>query len=200
MHQNFPDESTFSSVVDWIQSSCALFGDAIAVQDGFGVLTYWELWNRSKLLAQVLIENGVRANDLVGLWAEQSNDLLVGIVGILAAGGAYVPLDPAYPLKRLEFIVSDAELTLIVAPAKLTDDAARLHVTVIATPEHSSKARSTPLLPVIEEDQAAYVRELGLAKAHPDQRECRRCTHSSNRKILNAEPNRRRRRTARRRC
>ena len=40
--------------------------------------------------------------------------MLIGILAILRAGGAYVPIDPEYPAERIEHIVSDAELDIIL--------------------------------------------------------------------------------------
>ncbi len=44
----------------------------------------------------------------MGLAAERSLELVIGILGILKAGGAYVPLDPDYPRERLELLLEDA--------------------------------------------------------------------------------------------
>ena len=50
----------------------------------------------------------------VGLAAERSFELVVGLLGILKAGGAYVPLDPSYPAERLAFMMADARLSVLV--------------------------------------------------------------------------------------
>ena len=65
-------------------------------------LTYCELNRRANRLARVLRdEYGVGADVCVGLCAEKSAAMLVGMLGILKAGGAYVPLDPEYPDQRV---------------------------------------------------------------------------------------------------
>jgi amino acid adenylation domain-containing protein len=45
---------------------------------------------------------------MVGLCADRTPDMVVGLLGILKAGGAYLPLDPLHPADRLAFVLEDA--------------------------------------------------------------------------------------------
>ncbi|MBE9115230.1 amino acid adenylation domain-containing protein [Lusitaniella coriacea LEGE 07157] len=92
--------------------------DAIAVQWENQSLTYQELNEKANQLARYLQGLGVEPEVLVGICVERSLDLLVGILGILKAGGAYVPLDPAYPQTRLDYMVADAKIGILVAQDK----------------------------------------------------------------------------------
>ena len=51
---------------------------------------------------------------LVGVCAERSLELVVGLLAVLKAGGAYLPLDPEYPAERLTDMVSDAALRVVL--------------------------------------------------------------------------------------
>jgi len=42
-------------------------------------------------------------------------------LGILKAGGAYVPLDPAYPPERLQFMVEDAQASVLLTESKFQE-------------------------------------------------------------------------------
>jgi amino acid adenylation domain-containing protein len=44
--------------------------------------------------------------------------MVVGILAILKVGGAYVPLDPNYPTSRLNYMVEDAQLSMILTQEK----------------------------------------------------------------------------------
>ncbi|MBW4417615.1 MAG: amino acid adenylation domain-containing protein [Myxacorys californica WJT36-NPBG1] len=88
--------------------------DAIAVIFQDQQLTYRELNQRANQLAHYLQTLGVGADDLVGICVDRSLDMIVGILGILKAGGAYVPLDPAYPANRLAFMLTDAQVSVLL--------------------------------------------------------------------------------------
>ncbi len=82
-------------------------------------LTYQELNHKANQLAHYLIEEGVTPDDLVGICIERSPEMVIGILGILKAGAAYVPLDPDYPKSRLEYMVEDAKLGIVLTQACL---------------------------------------------------------------------------------
>ena len=86
----------------------------IALVFGPERLTYGELDARSNRLAGLLVEQGVKRDDLVGLCASPSLPLVVAILAILKAGGAYVPLDPNSPSARLALILEDARVVALV--------------------------------------------------------------------------------------
>ncbi len=88
--------------------------DAIALVSEDEQLTYEELNIRSNKLAHFLTKSGVKAEALVGLCVERSFDLVIGMLGILKAGGAYVPIDPTYPSERLNLMIQDARISMLL--------------------------------------------------------------------------------------
>ncbi|HWI60218.1 MAG TPA: condensation domain-containing protein, partial [Symbiobacteriaceae bacterium] len=103
------------------------------VWDG-GRMTYGELDRRSNQLARRLAGLDVGPGALVGIAAERSPELIIGLLAILKAGGAYVPLDLSYPAERLAFMVADTGVRVLVAPRAL---AAKLppHEAVVVEPD-----------------------------------------------------------------
>jgi len=87
---------------------------SIAVECAGRRLTYAELDARSNQLAHVLRKRGVGAERLVGVCMERSVEMVVALLGILKAGGAYVPLDPAYPSDRIQYVLNDAHVELLL--------------------------------------------------------------------------------------
>ncbi|MBD1832156.1 amino acid adenylation domain-containing protein [Cyanobacteria bacterium FACHB-472] len=95
--------------------------DAIAVIFEDTQLTYQELNIRSNQLAHHLQKMGVGSEVLVGICVERSIDMIVGLLGILKAGGAYVPLDSNYPRDRLNFMLDDSQVSVLLTQEKLVD-------------------------------------------------------------------------------
>ncbi|WP_438484438.1 non-ribosomal peptide synthetase [Streptomyces sp. S186] len=88
--------------------------DATAVHADAGDLTYRELNERSRALAERLVAEGAGPGVPVGLCIERTPDLLVGLLAILGAGSCYVPLDPRYPTERLDLMVRDSGTRLLL--------------------------------------------------------------------------------------
>ncbi|MDN5936185.1 MAG: amino acid adenylation domain-containing protein, partial [Nitrosospira sp.] len=80
-----------------------------------------ELNLRANRLAHHLIELGVKPEVKVGIAAERSIEMVVGLLAILKAGGAYVPLDPDYPVERLDYMIEDSGIELLLRQSHLKD-------------------------------------------------------------------------------
>lgn len=107
----FPAEQTIHEL---FIAQAAKHPAAIAVIGGGEQWTYRELDRRSNQLARWLRSLGVGPETTVGLGFERSIEMLVALVGVLKAGGAYVPLDLNDGAERLERIVDDVELPVIL--------------------------------------------------------------------------------------
>ena len=93
--------------------------DTVAVVLDERQMTYRELNAQANRLAATLQARGVAPEHRIGICIERSLEMLIGLLGILKAGGAYVPLDPTYPAERLEFILADAQLSMLLTQSHL---------------------------------------------------------------------------------
>lgn len=100
--------------------------DAIALEQDGQLVTYRDLESRANRLAHYLRRRGVEPGIVVGLCLERSINLIVGMLGILKSGGAYLPLDADYPTERLEYMLRDSEVRVLVTQQ---DQLARLPAT-----------------------------------------------------------------------
>ena len=93
--------------------------DDIALEFESTTCTYTQLDIRSNQIASMLIKKGVKKGDTVGLYLDRSLHTIEAILGILKAGAAYVPLDPNYPVARLQLIVDNGNLNVIITDSSL---------------------------------------------------------------------------------
>ena len=85
-----------------------------AVRTESSEFSYAELDRRGNQLANLLIGQGVKSGDRVGLLLDRSPELIIAQLAILKAGGVYVPIDPGEPPERIAFIARDAALVLLI--------------------------------------------------------------------------------------
>ncbi|MDJ0729381.1 MAG: non-ribosomal peptide synthase/polyketide synthase [Crocosphaera sp.] len=107
-------------------------------------LTYAQLNSRANQLAYYLISLGVSADTLVGICVERSLLMIIGLLAILKAGGAYVPLDPEYPQARLNFMLEDAQVSLLLTQTSLNSKLPQHQAQIIFLEDIPEKVAQNP--------------------------------------------------------
>lgn len=110
-----------SSLHEMIQAQVERTPDAPAVWYEGEFLCYAELNRKANQLAHHLQSLGVGPESLVGICMERSFALVIGLLGILKAGAAYVPFDPSYPAERLNFLLQDADVPVLLVQDSLRE-------------------------------------------------------------------------------
>lgn len=105
--------------------------NAVAVVCGERSMTYAELDEAAETWAQRLRDIGVGPDKLVGIYVERSIDMVIGVLAVLKAGGAYLPLDPAYPAARIEHMLADSGVGVVLTQHSLTDRLPRWSVKLL---------------------------------------------------------------------
>jgi len=82
-------------------------------------VTYGELNSQANQFGHYLRKRGVGPDTRVGVCVQRSPEMIMVLLGILKAGGAYVPLDPDYPQTRLEFMLKDAQVRVLITQTAL---------------------------------------------------------------------------------
>ncbi|MEL7330897.1 MAG: amino acid adenylation domain-containing protein, partial [Cyanobacteria bacterium J06560_2] len=77
-------------------------------------LTYAELNAKVNQLAHYLTDWDIQPDQPVGLFLERSPEMIIALLAVLKAGGAYLPLAPDYPQERISYIVSDANVNIVL--------------------------------------------------------------------------------------
>lgn len=72
-----------------------------AIVSARGTLSYRQLAARALAIGQQVRAQGAEPNTLIGLWLDDSADVVAAMFGVLQAGCAFVPLDPTEPRTRL---------------------------------------------------------------------------------------------------
>ena len=130
-----------------------------AVEFSGVVLSRSDLADRSDRLAEWLAANHGGDGSLVGIYMDRSIEMLVGILGVLKAGAAYVPLDPEFPRPRIEYILSESKVPILLTLRRHLDALPASDARVLCLDDELATwqaPRPNPL-PQIQPQSRAYV-------------------------------------------
>ena len=99
---------------EFFERNAAAVPDHLAILTDEISLTYAKMNHLANQYAEQLKTMGVGPGSLVGVLMQRSVDVYVILLAILKSGAAYVPLDPAYPVERIDYIIKDSGLCLLL--------------------------------------------------------------------------------------
>ncbi|HYH82950.1 MAG TPA: amino acid adenylation domain-containing protein, partial [Longimicrobium sp.] len=143
----FPREDCIHQL---FQAQAGRTPDAAALVWGAEEMTYRELDARANRLAHHLAGLGVGPESRVGLRLERSVENVVATLAVLKAGGCCVPVDTSYPAERMELMLADSGVRVLLSDGELA--APGLHVVrldqlaegLAALPDHAPPANAWP--------------------------------------------------------
>jgi len=153
----FPDGLTLHH---WFEQVAANLPDQIAVRYQGRQLSYAELDRQANRLANYLIAQGVRVEDLVGICMTRSLEMIIAVLGSLKAGAAFLPLDPAYPKDRLAYMINDSNVTLVLTQQAISEELETNGVRRVCLDAEWERIESYPSTSpsiAIDADNLAYV-------------------------------------------
>ncbi|WP_046006381.1 non-ribosomal peptide synthetase [Pseudoalteromonas rubra] len=109
-----PSQFCHNTLTEQFHSVVELYGDSVAVECDRFVMTYEELNRRSTFLTNTLRERGIEQGDRVGFCLSRSCLSIVAILAIVKLGATYIPIDPATPDSRIEYLIADSGMKLII--------------------------------------------------------------------------------------
>ncbi|SEK06277.1 non-ribosomal peptide synthetase [Paenibacillus polymyxa] len=109
------DYPSHASIHELFEMQAKQVPHQVAVVSGQDSLTYGELNEKANRLAHSLRKQEIHTEQTVGIMAERSIEMIVGMLAILKAGGVYVPIDSEYPDERVRYLLEDsgAEILLV---------------------------------------------------------------------------------------
>ncbi len=152
------DSYLTENVITLFKKKVALQPDALALATRNERFSYAELDRQSDALAHHLMGLGVQKGDAVGVLVGRNAFMLIAPLAVLKAGAAYVPIDPAYPMARIEFMLSDTEAAFTLVDAHLEHLLVNYGGKLISTACSYEQPESTEQFPHVNaEDVMVYL-------------------------------------------
>ncbi len=141
-------------------NAVAQYANQTAVKGKGGEYSYSQLDSLSNRFARQLQQQGVTANQSVGLLLERTCDLPAIILAMWKLGAAYVPLDASYPVDRVQQILSRANATSVIAHESFNDllgDYSSKLISVESLKQNLDSVSDAKVTTHLDKDQLAYV-------------------------------------------
>ncbi|MFY7802846.1 MAG: non-ribosomal peptide synthetase, partial [Limnoraphis robusta] len=133
--------------------------DAVALVDEYQQLSYQQLNIIANQLAHYLQKQGIQPEQTIGICLERSCEMVIALLAVIKVGATYIPLDPAYPPDRLNYIINNAKISLIITQISLNNLQFSVQ-NILQLDEHWSiitQQKSDNLSPDISLDNLAYI-------------------------------------------
>lgn len=107
------------SIIDLFKNQVVDHPHRLAIVDDVRSLTFKELDEESTKVAAYLIDV---PSPVIGLMFDREVDMVIGIVAVLKAGKGYLPIDPKQPEDRIQYMLEDAKVSLVLSSKKYVDE------------------------------------------------------------------------------
>lgn len=101
------------TVVDWIKKAAMMYPNSVAISFKEIYISYNEFLTKANTIAGVLVDRGLKPQQIVGVVSNCSLETVVCMIGILMAGGVYLPISDDMPLSRIQYILKDSNVSYL---------------------------------------------------------------------------------------
>ncbi|KAF6582672.1 non-ribosomal peptide synthetase [Paenibacillus sp. EKM211P] len=109
------DDIHSKSIHQLFEEQAAKTPDNVAISFEEKSMTYKALNEKANQLARLLTNKYIGPGCHVAIIGDHCQEIIISMLAVLKAGACYVPLDPEYPRERIEYILNDANVTVILA-------------------------------------------------------------------------------------
>ena len=117
-HSLIESDTQTTSVLELFQQTALERPDKEAIVFEDRRLSYHQLDALANKFANALVDHGIQPGDRVGLCIDRSPEAIAAMLGVFKVGAAFVPLDPEYPIDRIQFMIEDAAIKVIITHNK----------------------------------------------------------------------------------
>jgi len=158
----FPDFSGIS-VALYLEQCMTKFSDRIAVKAYETQLTYNEVFNKAKKIANAIKAVQSSETELIALLFSHSSEMIISLIGVLLSGKTFICLDPDMPAKKTYDIINNLKIGMLITDIKsesLISDSrsfAKNKISIIFFEEAIKNNKEPYILPQISENDIAFL-------------------------------------------
>lgn len=137
-NDTFADYPKDKTVIDLFNEQVLANPDATVLTYNDRSMSYKELDEKSRRLADYLICNGIQ-KQLIPICVDRSIEMVIGILGILRSGNSYVPIEGNFPKQRIQYILEDTQSSYVVTTTSYVSLFDNVNILNLETFDYTSK-------------------------------------------------------------
>ena len=107
-------------VHEFFEQCARISPNRLALCAGSEQLTYCELDKKANALAKRLITLGVSKGGVIGAYLDRTAYTVISQLAVLKAGGVFLPIDHRYPKDRIDYMLKDCKVKLVLTDQELS--------------------------------------------------------------------------------
>ncbi len=119
-------------------------------------VSYRQLNAHANQVAHMLLASDVRVGEPVGIALPRSVNMVAAVLAVLKVGAVYVPLDPEYPQTRIDAIIADSGMSVILSEQNIAWRHASQQC-LLLDKHHLRQYPESPVNVNVEPEQPAYI-------------------------------------------
>lgn len=162
------------NILEYLELDEQLYPDKIAIADENERYSFSRLKREARLLGGILAEYKVRHRP-IGVLANRKASVGLSFLGVLYSGNYYVPIDPSMPELKIQAILEDANIEILIGDEKNRNLLRRLNYNGIFVSLSNLEESSAIIgIPSIEDEEPLYMvytsgstgKPKGVVKSH----------------------------------
>ncbi|MFA7290466.1 MAG: amino acid adenylation domain-containing protein, partial [Melioribacteraceae bacterium] len=110
------------TIVDLFEEQVTRTPNNVAIEFKQKELTYIELNEKVNRLANYISsKHSINKGDIIGVFLPKSDNGIISLLAILKLGAVYLPIDTNYPQERINYLIEDSSLNLLITDSSNLD-------------------------------------------------------------------------------
>ncbi len=133
MEPFLPEIWNNESIIELIQQQVAKNPHHTAIRQDATHVSYYELEKYSNSLACKLQNRGVQPGVRIAIYMSRSPEIIISMLAIIKAGASFIPIDPKMPSLRIDYILENASVQLVMVDSETKDKLSGVQVLEVST-------------------------------------------------------------------
>lgn len=134
-NNNIKEFEPYENLIEVIEKIASQMRSRVAVEYEDKTLSYEQLLEQVNKIAHNLYQLNIQKGDRIGIFMNRGVEMVAALLGVMKVGAIYVPMDPSFPKERLDWMIEDGDIHLVLTNRDLKEEELNQQVSRILVEE-----------------------------------------------------------------